>query len=70
MDAPPPPPSYPPPQRFPDQLIIEEAQNYTGEINRTSDAPHNEPLSGDPTKNERPRTLSEDSSLSQMFNFA
>jgi len=69
MDAPPPPPSYPPPQRFPDQLIIREAENYAGESNRTSDAPHNQPLSGDPTKNELPRTSSIDSSLSQLFNF-
>lgn len=70
MDAPPPPPSYPPPQRFPDQLIIREAQNYAGEGNRTSDALHNQPLPSIPTKNELPRTSSIDSSLSQLFNFA
>jgi len=69
MDAPPPPPSYPPPQRFPNQLIIKEAQNYAGESNRTWDSPQNQPLSSKSPNNTLPRTLSVGSTPSELFNF-
>lgn len=70
MDTPPPPPPYPSPQQLPDQLIIREAQNYTSENNQTSDTPHNQPLSTKPNKDTLLRTLSVDSSPSQLFKFA